>query len=156
MSRSCHNPPQSLPNHHQLFETLTHKPSERERRWAVQGELQEGLALAGRLNKIHKSLLYAYPPAVDGDEEGAENARHQKVMEWAAQLADQVRALAEPPLPNHVRYCEEQPGQTGPASIALYNEPLQVADFLRETLFEPVKRVVCTKGPPFDTTEHLC
>ena len=146
---------QAVSLNHQLFGTLTHKPSEHERRWAVPGELQEGLALADRLNKIYKALLYAYSPAVDGDEDGAENARHQKVMEWAAQLADHVRELAEPPPPNHVRYCEEQMGQTGPASIALYREPLQVADFLRDTLFEPVKRVVCT-GATLTTAGHFC
>jgi len=129
---------------HRLFEALADKPSKWERRWAIQDELQDGLALADRITKIHKALLRAYSPAIDGDEESAENARHQITIEWAAQLADQVRILAKPATPDHVRYCAEQPGQPGPGSVALCNEPVEVADFLRETLFEPVKRVICT------------
>ncbi len=129
---------------HRLFSALAEKPSKWERRWAVQEELQDGLALADRINKIHKALLRAYSPSADGDEESAENARHQMTIEWAAQLADQVRILAAPAPPDHVRYCAEQPGESGPDSVALYCEPVDVAGFLQETLFEPVKRVVCT------------
>jgi Rad3-related DNA helicase len=129
---------------HLLFETLSNKPSQWERRWAVQDELPDGLALADRINKIHKALLRAYSPTMDGDEESAENARHQATIEWAANLADQVRTLAKPASPEHVRYCAEQAGQSGPASVALCHEPVEVADFLRKTLFEPVKRVICT------------
>ena len=129
---------------YRLFETLSDKPSEWERRWAIQDELQDGLALADRINKIYKALLRAHSPAIDGDEEGAENARHQVTIEWAAQLADRVRTLAAPPPPDHVRYCAEQPGQSSPDSVALYSEPVEITDFLRETLFEPVKRVICT------------
>jgi Rad3-related DNA helicase len=139
---------------HQLFDALAHKPSEREQRWAVQGELQEGLALADRLNKVHKALQQAYSPTPDSDEESAENARHRVTVEWAAQLANQVHALAEPPAPNTIRYCEEQPGQSGPGSIVLCSEPVQVADFLYETLFEPVKRVICT-GATLATANHF-
>ncbi|MEE8389885.1 MAG: helicase C-terminal domain-containing protein, partial [Anaerolineae bacterium] len=129
---------------HRLFEALSDKPSKWERRWAVQDELQDGLALADRINKIHKALLRAYSPAIDGDKESAESARHQMTIEWAAQLADQIRTLAMPPPPDHVRYCAEQPGESGPGSVALYCEPVEVTGFLREALFEPVKRVVCT------------
>jgi len=126
-----------------LFESLSHKPS-KERRWAVQGELEEGLALADRLNKIHKALLRSYPPVGGEDEENEENARHQATIVWAAELADMVHALAETPPPDHVRYCEERPGRSGPGSITLHREPIQVADFLQEALFGPVKRVICT------------
>jgi Rad3-related DNA helicase len=129
---------------HRLFLELAEKPSKWEQRWAVQDELQDGLMLADRINKIHKALLRAYSPSVDGDEESAENARHQMTIEWAAQLADQIRILAAPAPPDHVRYCAERPGESGPGSITLYCEPVEVAGFLQETLFEPVKRVVCT------------
>ncbi len=126
-----------------LFEALSHKPSERERRWAVPGELEEGLSLADRINKIHKALLRAYPP-VEGDEENEENARHQATIAWAAELADMIHDLAEEPPADHVRYCEERGRLTGPGNIILYREPIQVADFLQEALFEPVKRTICT------------
>ena len=139
---------------HQLFDNLAHKPSEREQRWAVQGELQEGLALADRLKKVHKALQRAYFPAPDGDEENTENARHRTTIEWAAELAGQVHTLAEPPAPDHVRYCQEQAGQSGPGSIVLCSEPVKVADFIREKLFEPVKRVICT-GATLTTANHF-
>jgi len=134
---------------HSLFTQLAEKPSERERRWAVQGELQEGLALADRLNKIQDALLRAYPPVevLDGDEDeegSAENAQHQARIMWAVELTNVARDLAEEAPPDHVRYCEEQPGETGPGSIILYREPIQVAGFLQEALFDPVKRVICT------------
>ncbi|HDQ70498.1 MAG TPA: hypothetical protein ENN19_00175 [Chloroflexi bacterium] len=137
----------------QLFEILSDKPSTYARRWAVQGELQEGLALSDRINKIHKALLNAYSPAIDGDEEeGGDLVRHQAVIDWAAQLTDQVRALAESTPDHYVRYCEER--EPGPAGITLCCEPLQVADFLRQTLFEPVKRVICT-GATLTTARHF-
>ena len=139
---------------HQLFEMLSQKPSPREPRWAIQGELQEGLALADRVNQIHKALLKTYSPAMDGDEESAENARHRLAIEWAAQLVGQVRTLAAPPPPDYVRYCEEQPGQKGAGAVVLCSEPVGVADFLRQTLFEPVKRVVCT-GASLSTAGHF-
>jgi Rad3-related DNA helicase len=133
---------------HSLFTQLAEKPSERERRWAVRGELQEGLALADRINKIHKALLQAYPPVeVLDDEDGesdVENAQHQARIMWAVELTNIARELAEEPPPDHVRYCEGQTGGTGPGSIVLCREPIQVAGFLQEALFDPVKRVICT------------
>ncbi len=130
-------------NHH-LFDLLAHKPTGNERRWAVQGELEHGLELAHRLNNIRGQLLRAYPPVAGADDRNEENARHQATIEWATELADQARALAEEPPPDHVRYCEERPGESGLGSIVLCLEPTQVADFLYESLFEPVKRVICT------------
>jgi Rad3-related DNA helicase len=133
---------------HSLFTQLAEKPSEWERRWAVQGELQEGLALADRINKIHKALLQAYPPVEVSDDENeennAENAQHMTRIMWAIELTNVAQTLAEEAPPDHVRYCEEQPGETGPGSIILYREPIQVAGFLQEALFDPVQRVICT------------
>ncbi len=129
---------------HNLFDFLGHKPNGDERRWAVRGELEQGLALAGHINAIRKELLRTYPPVQGAEEGNEENARHQTAIEWAEALADEVRALAEAPPPDQVRYCEEQPGKSGLESIVLYQEPIEVADFLHEALFEPVKRVICT------------
>jgi Rad3-related DNA helicase len=132
---------------HSLFSQLAEKP-DRERRWAVQGELQEGLALADRIDKIHKALLQAYPPVPvtdDGGEEGnAENAQHQARIMWAMELANIARDLAEEPPPDCVRYCEADLGLLGPGSVVLCREPIQVDGFLQEALFDPVRRVICT------------
>jgi Rad3-related DNA helicase len=134
---------------HSLFEQLAERPSERERRWAVHGDLQEELALADRLNKIHDALLRAYPPVEtsddDEDEEGsAENAQHQARVMWAVELTNIARELAEEPPPDHVRYCEADLSVIGPGSVVLCREPIDVSGFLQEALFDPVKRVICT------------
>jgi Rad3-related DNA helicase len=133
---------------HSLFTQLAEKPSQWERRWAVQGELQEGLALADRIDKIHKALLQAYPPVPVSDDEdeggNAENAQHQARITWAVELANTARELAEEPPPDCVRYCEADLSVIGPGSVVLCREPIQVAGFLQEALFDPVKRVVCT------------
>jgi Rad3-related DNA helicase len=120
-------------NHH-LFDRLAEKPSPFDRRWTIQGELQHGLEVAYLLNKMRGQLLGAYPPKVEDEDTDQDqvNARHQRTIEWAETLAD------------HVRYCEERQRTSGPESIVLSCEPLQVADFLHEGLFEPVKRVICT------------
>ncbi len=128
---------------HSLFTQLAEKPSERERRWAVPGELQEGLALADRIGKIHKALLQAYPPVPvsdDEDEEGnAENVQHQARIMWAMELANVTGELAEEPPLDCVRYCEADLSVIGPGSVVLCREPIQVAGFLQEALFDQAR-----------------
>ncbi|MCJ7738686.1 MAG: hypothetical protein MUQ10_15470, partial [Anaerolineae bacterium] len=128
-----------------LFDILSEKPANEERRWAVRGTLDPGARLASLLNSVHGHLLKAYPPVV-GDEEGDDeaNARHQLTMEWASELADEVMALAEETPADEVRYCEEIVPGAGVESVVLRQEPTDVSGFLREALFEPIKRVVCT------------
>jgi Rad3-related DNA helicase len=134
-----------------LFDFLS-QSADGERRWTVQGELQHGLTLAGNLKTMGKQLARAYPPVSGGDEadrsdpRNEENARHRSTIEWAEGLADQVRALAKDKETsrNWVRYCEEQAGRSGQGGILLCKEPVQVADFLREALFAPGRRVICT------------
>ncbi|MBN1812559.1 MAG: hypothetical protein JXA14_12040 [Anaerolineae bacterium] len=130
---------------HSIFQTLSDKPFENEWRWAVKGELQEGSVLAGHLSAIAGQLLRAYPAIIDDDDDrDVVNARHQAAIEYAQELAEQVRALAsETPL-DQVRYCEEQRHRSSLERFVLCQEPIQVADFLHDALFEPIKRVVCT------------
>ncbi|HET89210.1 MAG TPA: hypothetical protein ENN99_00500 [Chloroflexi bacterium] len=129
---------------HGLFESLSQKPTDNERRWTIPGTLPEGLALADRINAIGKRLLKAYPPEPGGGEGNEVNARHQMTIEWANELTAQVRALSKDVSPDQIRYCEEQPGKTGADSVILCQEPIQVADFLREALFATIRRVICT------------
>jgi Rad3-related DNA helicase len=135
---------QAVQVNHNLFNFLGQKPGGGERRWAVRDDLEQGLALAGHIHAIRKELLRTYPPVRGADESNGENAQHRTVIEWAEELADEIHALAKAPPPGQVRYCEEQPGKPGLESIVLYQEPIHVADFVRQALFEPVKRVVCT------------
>jgi len=128
-----------------FFDFLSGKPANEERRWAVSGRLERGARLASLLNSVRGHLLKAYPAVVD-DEAGAneENARYQLTIEWVAQLADEISALAEETPADKVRYCEEITPGAGVESVALCQEPTDVTDFLRETLFGPIERVVCT------------
>jgi ATP-dependent DNA helicase DinG len=129
---------------HELFRILSEQPPDGERRWAVRDRLEHGLELAHRLNAIHGELLKAYPPVAGGGEGNEENARHQATVDWAAGLADQVQLLGQQPPEDQVRYCEETWDKAGPDRIVLCQEPIDVAGFLREALFHPVRRVVCT------------
>ncbi len=129
-------------NHH-LFEQLAERPSASERRWTLNGRLEQGAALADYFSAMRRQLMQAYPP-VPGDDESGENVRHQAVADWAGELVDQLRALAEEPPRDQVRYCQEQPGANPLERVLLCREPIEVADFLAETLFKSVKRVICT------------
>lgn len=128
---------------HALFDKLSSRPPSSERRWAIPGRLEEGQALARNLAIIHKQLLRTYPPA-PGEEGNLENLRHQVTIEWAKNLAEQALALSNEAPPEWVRYCEEQPGRSGPDGVLLCLEPLHVGEFLYEHLFTPVRRVICT------------
>lgn len=135
---------QSVQLNHHLFELLAEKPEARERRWAVQGHLEQCMALAHRLNAVRGQLLRAYPPMIGAGDSDETNARHQATITWAEELADLARALADEPAADHVRYAEERKGGSGLERIALNLEPVQVSGFLVESLFEPVRRVICT------------
>ncbi len=137
---------QAVAANHELFQELgTVGEQAGERRWTLEGEIQPAMALIGQLQKIHRQLQKTYPP-VKGDEENEENVRHQTTMEWLGQLAGEITALAQATPADHVRYCESWTGDTRPDDLALQREPLDVADFLREKLFEKTKTVVCTSA----------
>jgi Rad3-related DNA helicase len=140
---------QAVQSNHELFQQLGQTgESAGERRWAMEGELQPAMALVGRLQGIHRQLQRAYPP-VKGDEENEENARHQAVLEWTAQLVNEITQLAQEAPEDHVRYCESWTGDTGglrPDDLLLQQEPLDVADFLREKLFEATRTVASTSA----------
>ena len=140
---------QAVQSNHELFQQLGQTgESAGERRWAMEGELQPAMALVGHLQGIHRQLQRAYPP-VKGDEENEENARHQAILEWTAQLVNEITQLAQEAPEDQVRYCESWTGDTGglrPDDLMLQQEPLDVADFLREKLFEATRTVACTSA----------
>ena len=131
---------------HYLFDHLAQKPSASDRRWTLKGELQHGLEIANLLTAMRRQLLQAYPPKIEDEDadQNQVNARHQRTIEWAETLADEMKILAQEPPAEYVRYCEERSQASGPESIVLSCEPLQIDDFLHQGLFEPVRRVVCT------------
>ncbi len=137
---------QAVQANHELFRELSQMAEGTdERRWTMEGELQPAMALVDRLQKIHRQLQKSYPP-VKGDEESEENARHQATLEWAGQLVGEITLLAQAPPGDQVRYCESWTGDTRPDDLALQREPLDVADFMREKLFDATKTVICTSA----------
>ncbi len=106
------------------------------------GELQAALALADQLVGIRRQLLERYPPSPGGDEQ-EENAHHRRVMEWVSTLAEEVRLLALDAPEGSVRYGE---GASSREKTSLHLEPLDVAGFLRERLFEATPTVICTSA----------
>jgi len=130
---------------HLLFEELAQRAPRFERRWAMTDSLETGQALADRVHRIARRLLKAYPPQPGEDEESEENRHHQLTLEWADELVLQLRALSSDPPADQVRYCEESSARgNGLERILLCQEPIQVADFIQEGIFAPIRRVICT------------
>jgi len=140
---------QAVRSNHELFQHLAQMAeSAEERRWMMEDELQPAMSLIGHLQAIHRQLRRTYPP-VKGDDESEENARHQATLEWTAQLVNEITLLAQVAPQDQVRYCESWTGDTGgarPDDLTLQREPLDVASFIRETLFDACKTVICTSA----------
>jgi len=124
------------------------------RRWVSPRELPLARKLADRVNAIRRKLMKGYPPVPGADERNEENARHQMALDWAERLADEILSLGRPVPDDAVRYCEQRRGKTeqsravspvGPNHrVVLCQEPVGVAEFLRESLWKATKTVVCT------------
>ena len=137
---------QAMQANNALFKELSEiAESVRERRWTMEGEIQPAMALMGHVQDIHRQLQRTYPP-VKGDDESEENARHQATLEWAGELVGQIVLLAQITPDDQVRYCESWTGDSRPDDLSLQQEPLDVADFLAENLFEATETVVCTSA----------
>jgi Rad3-related DNA helicase len=129
-------------DNHALFGMLAEQGQPYESRWVVAGELQAALALADQLSKLRRQLLKRYPPAPGGDD-AEENADYRRIMDWAANLSEEVRLLAAHPPEGSVRYGE---GSGNRERASLHLEPLDVSDFLREKLFDACQTVVLTSA----------
>jgi Rad3-related DNA helicase len=136
-------------SNHDLFRYLAQMAENiTERRWTMEDELQPAMALVGHLQAIHRQLRRTYPP-VKGEEESEDNARHQATLEWTAQLVNEITLLAQAAPHDQVRYCESWTGDAGgarPDDLRLQREPLDVAGFIREKLFDASKTVICTSA----------
>ena len=144
---------------HELFTHLAQSGDQRqqnERRWVSPRELPLAGKLASHVNVICKQLMKRYPPVPGGGERNEENGRHQTAIEWAGQLADAILSLNRPVPEDEVRYCEKSsppkrggrkgPGKREETRIVLCQEPVEVAGFLRESLWNATKTVVCTSA----------
>lgn len=130
---------------HRFFTDLSQNADQNwGRRWAAPLELPLAQTLAQHVNTIHKQLLKRYPPVPGAGEHNEENARHQRVLEWAGQLVNEIQVLGQPVPEDAIRYCERIWGRTVQARVGLYQEPVEVAEFLQKALWEATKTVVCT------------
>jgi Rad3-related DNA helicase len=127
---------------HALFGALAEQGKAWESRWAVAGELQDALALADHLTELRRQLLRQYPPSPGGND-NEQNAHYRRIMEWADSVAAAVRQLAEDPPEGSVRYGE---GASSRERASLHLEPLDVAGFLADKLFETTQTVICTSA----------
>jgi len=132
---------------HELFAYLAQRGDRNgERRWASPPELPLARALADQVNAIRRQLMKRYPPVPGADEGNEENAQHQMALEWAARLADEILTLSRPTPDDAVRYCEQGTGKTELTRVVLCQEPVEVAAFLHESLWQATKTVICTSA----------
>jgi Rad3-related DNA helicase len=137
---------QAVQANHELFQFLGEiGGNAEERRWTMDGELQPAMALVGHLQLIHRELQRTVP-AAKSQEEDQESARHQAVLEWTTGLVNEITQLAQTEPEDQVRYCETWTGDTRPDDLSLQREPLDVAGFLSEKLFDTTKTVICTSA----------
>jgi ATP-dependent DNA helicase DinG len=108
-------------------------------RWAIEGEVQAGMALWDMLGRLQSTLSRA---------RNLEEGDREAVMLQAVEMAETARALSTPEPETHIRLCEAGDERTTAATEsyhALYR-PLEVADPLCRMLFDTWPRVICTSA----------
>lgn len=109
-------------------------------RWALEGEIQEGLRLFDVLSTISKKLN-SYQPARDSE------GQFEAFQRQAAEAMMTVRALSAPEPEAAIRICEiaeERGSEIG--GLKLTYRPLEVQARLQSDLFAEWPRVVCTSA----------
>lgn len=133
---------QALECNHGLFqELLAQQPDRWSQRWALHGELQQGLALSKWLSVIRGKVAIH---TVGKDEQG----RRDSLALLADELLATVRALSNPEPETAVRYCDlpEEATTRNPDKLQAQYRPLEVAEDLKRTLFDAWPRVICTSA----------
>ena len=136
---------QAVQANHRLFTELSRRlDDDGGRRVAAFDELPVALTVAGHLKTLYGQLQSRYPPVPGAGEGNEENLRHQRALEWGAELANGVQRLGKPVPDGQVRYLESAWGASELARVSLHQEPIDVAEFLSEALWEATETVVCT------------
>lgn len=133
---------QAMECNHGLFqELLAQRPDRWSQRWALHGELQQGLALTKWLNEIRGKVATRQ---VDKEEQG----QRDSLVLYADELLATVRALANPEGETAIRYCDlpEDAGAHNLDKLQVQYRPLEVAVDLKRTLFDAWPRVICTSA----------
>ena len=109
-------------------------------KWALHGEIQEGLALWDALKQVQDGLQRLTKTKDDGELDVLFNR--------SAELVATMDALARPEPEDHIRFCELD------ANLPVYDPhayhaqrlPLEVSETLANALFKPWPRVICTSA----------
>jgi len=140
---------QAMQANHELFTCLAsrvEKEDEDVPRWAAPPELPQAQALAGHVSAIRGQLAKRHPSVPGFASRSHEDAWPQLVVDWAERLANEILSLGRPLPEDVVRYCKKGNGKTAQSRIVLCQEPVEVAEFLRESLWKATKTVVCTSA----------
>ena len=130
---------------HRLFTELSRRmEGDGGPRVAAPPELPVALTVATHLKALHRQLQRRYPPLPGVGEGNEENLRHQRALEWGAELAHGVQTLGQAVPDGQVRYLEGAWGGTEAARVSLHQEPIEVGGFLRTALWQATQTVVCT------------
>jgi hypothetical protein len=117
------------------------RPGEWSDRWALQDELQEGLALWNALKRIQEKLKYRSPGKED-------QGKHDALLRFGQEVIDTVHALSVPEPDTYIRYADlNLTGKKGAVeALSVQYEPLEVADELQRMLFAAWPRVISTSA----------
>lgn len=109
-------------------------------RWALQGEIQEGLALWQTLKQLHDVLQQRVKTQ--------DEAEVESLCSQSAELTVTMEALARPEPEDHIRFCDFDAGMAAqdPRAYQAQRRPLEVAEALARALFTPWPRVICTSA----------
>lgn len=114
--------------------------AKRATRWALRGEIQEGLALWEGLRQVQDALQRLASTNDDGELDA--------LIAQSTSLVATVEALARPEPEDHIRFCDLDSGGRpfDPHAYHAQRRPLEVADVLQHTLFEVWPRIICTSA----------
>lgn len=108
-------------------------------RWALQGELQIGLALWDELQTLTRDLVHA---------KGLDEGDQESLVQQSEEIAATIRALSVEEPETHIRLGEVVDSATPgtPESVQALYRPLEVMAPLRRFLFDAWPRVICTSA----------
>lgn len=117
------------------------QPSASDVRWALRGEIREGMALWAVLNRLHRKMQgWSVPRELEG--------KFETLTRHCEEVLSTVHMLAHPEPEDGIRLCElaEDGAQTHEAALFAQYQPLGVSAALQASLFEVWPRVIATSA----------
>lgn len=117
------------------------QPSRPSTRWALQGEIQEGLALWAALERFHRELKsWSAPKDLEG--------QYEVLVRSCEDALFAIQSLAKPEPEHGIRLCEfaDDASPTDLTTLRIQYRPLEVSDALKTGLFDVWPRVITTSA----------